>query len=854
MTSALPIEEALPAVTAALREGRNLVLQAPPGAGKSTRVPLELLAQPWAEGKRIILLEPRRLAARAVAQRMAFMLGESVGRTIGYRMRLDTLVSAETRLEVVTEGVLGAILRQDPALENVAAVLFDEFHERSLQADLGLALALDVQKHLNENLRIVVMSATLEAEPVATLLEDAAVVRSTGRSFPVDTRYVGRSGRRLAAIEPPHVIAGEVAAAVRRAVAEEEGDTLVFLPGAPEIRRVARLLEETSPGPEFEIHPLYGDLSKTEQDRALQPAPGGKRRLVIATNIAETSLTIQGVRIVIDSGLARRSRFDPVTGMSRLDTVAVSAASADQRRGRAGRLAPGVCYRLWTESVQRSLEAQTPAEILETDLAPLALELAGWNVTDPAALRWLDPPPSGSLAQARELLRDLGALDADRRITPHGRSMLELRIHPRLAHMLVRARELGLSTLAADVAALLGERDLLRSSPGQRDVDLRSRIEALRGSDPSESVDRFARDRVRRTARLIGSLAARSASKAPRGRTRTDFGPNDEPGVLVALAYPDRIARMREGAAARYVLSNGRGAILPEAQTLARSAFLAVAELDASDREARILLAAPISKSALEAAFAEEIVVAEAVRYDSREGAVLATRARRLGALTLEEKALPRIDSGQVVDALLEGIREKSLSVLPWTRETRTWQARVQFVRGLPSEKNVDWPDVSDDGLTATLRSWLAPWLDGMSRLDHLARLDLGVALESLLDWQKRQKLDALAPMHVEVPSGSRCRIDYGETDSPSVSVKLQEVFGLKATPRIGGGTVPLLMKLLSPAQRPVQITRDLESFWRNGYAEVRRELKGRYPRHDWPEDPLQARASRGVRRRAGRK
>lgn len=833
MTSELPIVEVLPAIRTALRQSRNLVLQAPPGAGKSTRVPLELLQEPWVDGRRILMLEPRRLAARAVACRMADTLREPVGRAVGYRMRFDTRVSAATRLEVVTEGILGTLLRQDPALERVACVIFDEFHERSLQADLGLALCLDVQAHLNQSLRLLVMSATLEAEPVARLLGEAAIVRAVGRSFPVDTRYVGRPGRRLAS-EPPHIVAAEVVRAVRSAASDEPGDVLVFLPGAPEIRRAQRLLEESPLGPDVTVAPLHGELGRAEQDRALAPSAVGSRRVVLATNIAETSLTIEGVRVVVDSGLARRARFDPVSGMSRLETLPVSAASADQRRGRAGRVAAGACYRLWTESAQRSLEPHSPAEILEADLAPLALELAGWNVTDANTLAWLDQPPAGSLAQARELLRQLDALDARDRITTHGRALLELRVHPRLAHMLVRASDLGLQPLALDVAALLSERDLLRGAAGSRDADLRVRLEALRDPAPVESVDRGARERVRRAARLI------ERQLVPRATERTRKGEIDDDAVamLVALAYPDRIARAREPGSGRYLLSNGRGAIFTEAQALARAEFLAVAELDAGEREARIYQAAPLSRAAIEEVFASDIVSEDSIRFDAREGAVLASRVRRLRALVIDEKPLPCPDSGRIAAALIEGIRARSVNVLPWDRETRAWQARVGFVRGLPAERDAGWPDVSDAALAATLESWLAPWIDGMTRLDHLARVDLRAALEAHLDWPHRQRLDVLAPTHLAVASGSRCRIDYAEADAPSLSVRLQEVFGLRATPRIGGGAVPLLLKLLSPARRPVQITRDLESFWRTGYAEVRKELKGRYPKHHWPEDP----------------
>ncbi len=856
----LPIVTALPEIRAALQRHRNLVLQAPPGAGKSTRVPLELLAEPWAEGRRILMLEPRRLATRAVAQRMAATLGEPVGRTIGYRMRLDTRVGPATRIEVITEGVLGTILQRDPALEGVACVVFDEFHERSLQADLGLALCLDVQANLNEQLRLAVMSATLATEPVARLMGDAASVRSAGRSHPVDVAYLAPPAARDAGTAA--ALARSVVSAIRRAL-ENEGDVLVFLPGAAEIRRVHAALEE-SPTPGVVVAPLFGDLAQSEQDRALEPAPHGERKVVLATNIAETSLTIEGVRVVVDSGLERRSRFDPVSGMNRLETRRISRASAEQRAGRAGRLAPGVCLRLWSESTQRGLEPHAPAEVLEADLAGLALELAGWNVRDATSLAWLDPPPEAALAQARELLQGLGALDAGGRITAHGRAMLELRLHPRLAHMLLRARDLGRVSLACDLAALLSERDLLKGPPGERDSDLRVRLDALRGGG---GVDRGARERVRRSAaqyrRLMNVRDAGSAG------TDDATSADDDAGTLLAFAYPDRIGRSR-GEGGRYLLSNGRGARFDGPQALARSEFLVIPELDAGEREARIFLAAPLSRDALEEHFGEQIAEDEEVRWDARERAVSAARVRRLGAIAIETRALPKSLSPRVAAAMISGLRELGLDALPWDRDQREWQARVSFARGLPAESATNWPDVSDAALLASMESWLAPSLDGITRADHLARVDLQAALDSLLDWKQRKRLDEIAPTHLLVPSGSRIRVDYSDfagaananrdladgesgpraaTGAPFLSVRIQEVFGLRETPRVGGGSVAVVMKLLSPAQRPVQVTRDLASFWRSGYAEVRRELKGRYPKHYWPEDPLQAEPRRGTRR-----
>ena len=844
MATDLPIVEVLPALKHALREHRNVVLQAPPGAGKSTGVPPALLNEPWMAGKRLIMLEPRRLATRAVSARIAQLLGEPLGRTVGYRMRLDSKVSAATRIEVVTEGVLSALMQDDPALEGIACVIFDEFHERSLQADLGLALCLDVQTHLNESLRLLVMSATLAAEPVAQVMGEAPILRTSGRSFPVVTHFAPGARGRSTSLDA-ETLTKRTTGAILRALREEEGDTLVFLPGAAEIRRVEADLHAADLDATTHVLPLMGELTPDEQDRAIRPSAAGERKVVLATNIAETGLTIEGVRVVIDSGYARRPRFDPVTGMSRLETSRISRASADQRRGRAGRLQPGVCYRMWSEGIDQTLEPFTPAEILEADLAPLALELAGWNVGTPGELKWLDVPPAAAYAQARDLLRALGALDDAGRITTHGREMLGLRMHPRLAHMLLRSRTLQLSEPASELAALLSERDLMRRPAGARDADVRTRMEILRGEHSQrESIDRAVLERARRVA---GQLRRQLGGASRKAAIRIEDA--DQAGVLLALAYPDRIARAREGGSGRYLLSNGRGARLEGAQSLARSEFLAVAELDGAEREARIFLAAPLGRAALEEAFAADIVSRERVSWESRERAVHAVRERTLGALVIEERTIARPNADLTARALLEGIRELTLAVLPWERETRSLQARVRFVAALPKQKTGQWPDLSDDALLARAEQWLLPRLEGMTRIDHLAQFDLRAALEGELDFKQRRILEQLAPTHVVVPSGSRIRIDYLETDAPSLSAKVQELFGMSATPRIGGGEVALLIKLLSPANRPVQVTRDLASFWRGGYAQVRRELKGRYPRHDWPEDPLAARPSRGVRR-----
>ena len=824
------------------------MLTAPPGAGKSTVAPLILLDEPWAQGKRILMLEPRRLAARGVALRMAQTLEEPVGRTVGYRMRLDTKVSRDTRIEVVTEGVLTRMLQSDPALEGVAGVIFDEYHERSLQADLGLALTLDARASVTPDLRILVMSATLEGASVSRLLGDAPVVEVRGRTFPVATRYMGNGLPSLPQEGPVHgAVRAEALTAqiVRRALDEEHGDVLVFLPGAREIHRVRALLEGSPPvtsRARLQILPLYGDLPGEEQAVALAPPPAGSRRVVLATNIAETSLTIPGVRVVVDSGLARRLRFDPATGMSRLDTERISRASAEQRQGRAGRVEPGVCYRAWSESAQRSLAPFNRPEIVEADLAPLALELASWGARETEALKWLDPPPAAMFASARDLLARLGALNDDGRITPHGREMARLGVHPRLAHMLLRAQELRSLPLAAELAALLAERDLLRGLAGARDADIRGRLEALRGEGDAAGIDRAVLQRARRGAREL--LRQLGGEPEPKSRSSADGG---SIGGLLALAFPDRIGRRRAGGEGRFTLTNGRGARFAEPQSLGRRELIVAVDLDDRERDARIRLAAPLSREDIDELMASRLERAESVEWNAREQAVLARRVLKLDDLVLEESALPEVPQQAALAAMLGGIRQLGIDSLPWDREARDLQARVRLVRGLGG-KFERWPDPSDAALLATIGEWLAPWLEGVTRREQLARISLLDALLARLSWDERRELDALAPSHLVVPSGSRVRIDY--LDAPTVAVRLQEVFGLEATPRIGGGKVPITFKLLSPAQRPVQVTRDLASFWRGAYAEVRKDLRGRYPKHYWPENPLEAQAVRGVRRR----
>ena len=831
----------LPQLVAALGAAGVAVLQAPTGAGKTTRVPLALLDRPHDDRPPdgvVLMLEPRRVAARAAARRLAAQLGERVGETVGFRVRGESRVGRRTRVEVVTEGVLTRRLLADPSLESgrrVAVVVFDEVHERSLASDLGLALCLQARDLLRPDLQILAMSATLDGERFAELLGSAPVVTSRGRAFPVDVAYLG-APTRPASGRPPRV-EDAVADTVRRALAEEAGSVLAFLPGAGEIRRTAERLVDLPRG--VVLAPLYGDLAGREQDAAIEPAPRGTRKVVLATNIAETSLTIEGVRVVVDSGLARRPRFDAGSGMSRLETVRVSRAEAAQRAGRAGRTEPGVCYRLWSEVEQAALREFAPPEMAQADLAPLALDLAAWGAA-PDELRWLDPPPAAAFDAARELLRTLDALDASGALTEHGREMAALPMHPRLAHLAVRARQRGDAALGADLVALLSERDLFRWDGRLPDVDLRLRIEALRSGGESlrgMRLDRGALDGARREAR----------------RWRTAWGTGDASnnlelaGPLLALAYPDRVAQRVADSAqgARYRLREGRAARLDPDQSLADAPFLAVGDLDDRHGGARIFLAAPLDADEVEALFADQIVTEEQVSWDADAGRVAARRVTRLGAVVLREAPLRRPAPHLVTAALVEGVRESGLGVLPWTKETARLRQRLAFLRAHLGEP---WPDVSDDALLDGLADWLGPYLAGMTRLSDLARLDLGMVLAAL--GGSRADLDRLAPSHVTVPSGSVRPIDYSDPAAPVLAVRLQEVFGLQQTPRVLGDRQPVVMHLLSPAQRPVQVTTDLASFWRDAYFDVRKDLRGRYPKHHWPEDPLDATPTARAKRR----
>ena len=824
---ALPIEPALPRVAAALADAGAAVLVAAPGAGKTTRVPLALLDEAWLGGAKIAMLEPRRLAARAAARRMAQTLGETVGETVGYRVRLDTRVGPRTRVEVLTDGLFLRRLQRDPELPGIGLVIFDEFHERGLEADLSLALCLEARAALRPDLRLLVMSATLDAAAVARLLGDAPVIDSPGRAYPVELRWAGapRPGERLAE---------SVAAAVRRALAAEPGSALVFLPGFGEIRRVAELLADLPP--EIDVIALHGELPLERQDEAIRPAPPGRRKVVLATSIAETSLTIEGIRNVVDAGLARVPRFDPTTGMTRLDTVKASRAAAEQRAGRAGRLEPGVCWRLWSEPEHRARPAFATPEIREADLAPMALELARWGASDPARLAWLDPPPAGAYAQAQAILQRLGAIDAAGRLTAHGQAMAELGLHPRLAHMVLASRAAGLGTLACEIAALAGERDVLRASADRRrPADLRLRLELLRGDD--RGGDRGALAAVRRLTRdLRQQLAIRDPER-----------PVDDAGIVAALAWPDRVAQLR-GERGQFRLANGRGATLPAEDPLAREEFLAVLELDDSGADARIRLAAPLARAQLEAVFAERIESREVVAWDPRAEAVRAVRERRLDALVLGEQRLEDADPARVAAAMAEGVRALGLAALPWSVAAESLRARIAFLRRLEPEGG--WPDTGDAALLDALETWLGPQLAGVTRRAQLERIDLAAALGGWLGWERRRRLDELAPSHVAVPSGSRLPVDYADPAEPALAVRVQEMLGARASPRIAGGRVALTLRLLSPAGRPVATTGDLARFWAGAWAEVRREMRGRYPKHDWPEDPLAAAPTARAKRR----
>ena len=843
----LPIDAVLPDLTRAMDGHNAAVLVAPPGAGKTTRVPLVLAEEAWAKGKKIIVLEPRRLAARAAAERMAKTLGEKVGETVGLRVRFGSKVSGKTRIEVVTEGIFTRLILDDPELSGVAAVLFDEFHERSLDADLGLALARDAQQGLREDLKLLVMSATLDGARVAKLLGNAPVIESEGRVFPVTTYYLGR--------DPRVPIERRVADAVARALRGESGSLLVFLPGASEIRRTETLLKEPVSTPDVDIVALYGALDAREQDRAISPAPAGRRKVVLATSIAETSLTIEGVRVVIDSGLARVPRFEPDVGVTRLETVRVSRAAADQRRGRAGRTEPGVCYRLWDEPETNSLEAFARPEILAADLSSFALDLAQWGVSDPAKLLFLDPPPRAAFAEAVKLLTELDCLDTHGRITEEGRAVRALPLPPRLARMVIDAAREGAGALAAEIALLVTERGL-----GGDTVDLMHRLDNLRCDRSRRAED------ARRMAARWAEIAVESSPEwgrsdrdaipggvkktptRPTSPTDLPFAGGDDisPGVILSLAYPDRIARSR-GSGGSFLLANGRGANVDPASSLARETFLAVAELTGTAAQSRILLAAPISLAEIESRFAAHIEQRDDIAVDITTLGLRARKSRRLGAVVLSEQTGQVTPNEETALKLAGAVASSGLHRLPWTKSLQQWRNRVMFLRKAEGE---EWPDLSDAALASCVGDWLAPILSDKTSVSALSADELTNAIAGLLPWNLRRRLDEEAPTHFEAPTGTRVPIDYEAEAGPSVSVRVQELFGLDRHPTIAGGHVPLVIELLSPAHRPVQVTRDLPGFWRGSYQAVKTEMKGRYPRHPWPDDPIAALATRRAKPR----
>jgi ATP-dependent helicase HrpB len=830
--NSLPIDAAMPALLHALNARDEVVLQAPPGAGKTTRVPLAVLGEEWLGEQSILMLEPRRLAARAAAERLASELGEKVGETVGYRIRLESRIGPKTRIEVVTEGILARRLQEDPALEGVGLVIFDEFHSRNLDADLALALTLNGRELLRDEqpLKILVMSATLESERLSQLLEDAPVITSEGRMYPVSTLW-GRPYQPGEHIEP------RVVQACLDALEEQSGSILVFLPGQAEIRRVnqqlADILGERS---DILLCPLHGELDLSAQRAAIDSAPEGKRKLVLATNIAETSLTIEGVRVVVDAGLERVPRFDPRSGMTRLDTQRISRASATQRAGRAGRLEPGVCYRLWSEAQHEQLNAYSTAEIIQADLAGLALQLGRWGVS-PEQLVWLDVPPAAAYAQAQDLLERLGAQEGEV-LTRHGRAMAELPAHPRIAHLLLRGQALGLAEMACDVAALLGERDILRGAG----ADLHSRLVLLSGD---ERAARGAQGGVQRARQL-----ARQYRGYLRGKATEPVSDPDHSrwlGALLALAYPDRVAQQRRAGGAEYRLANGRAALFTEADSLMKQPWLVIADLGSrqGQREERIYLATDFDPTLFESVLAEQVRCVDQLDWDEREGVLRAERQRKVGELILSREPLTSLDESARSQALVNLVRRKGLELLPWTPELRQWQSRVALLRQLDLDGKGDseWPDLSDAALLKNLEHWLMPYLGKVSRLSHFANLDLSSIIHNLLSWPLPQRLDEQAPHHLSVPSGSSIRLDYSE-QPPILAVRLQELFGLAETPRIAGGRQVVKLHLLSPARRPVQVTQDLANFWRSTYAEVKKDLKGRYPKHYWPDDPLVAEAT----------
>lgn len=837
----LPISNILPELVSAVRRHPNVLLCAPPGAGKTTCVPLELLKLFPVDAGRIIMLEPRRIAAVSAARWMARTLGEEAGQTVGYSIRFESRTSAATRIEVVTEGILTRRIQNDPLLEGVAMVIFDEFHERSIHADLGLALCLDLQQ-VRDDLKILVMSATLDITPLAAMFDNAPVINSEGRSFPVEEIYLDD--------QVDSRLPERMTAAIHRALNETEGDVLAFLPGSGEIRAcAARLAESGVTNRRVTVCQLYGDLPFNEQQNAIQP--GGQRKVVLATSIAETSLTIEGVRVVIDCGVSRRMQFDPARGMNRLVTLRESRASAEQRKGRAGRLAPGVCYRLFSRHTLNAMIPHTPPEIRETDLSPLLLELSAWGTLDPLALRWLDAPPAAAMAAAGTLLVELDALDENGRITPQGREMMRLPLHPRLARLLLRSRELNCCRLGCDLAALLSERDFVRISRADRVIlashsDVSDRLDALRNwREHGKSAASLDPSALKNVERVVGQLARLVKCPLQKEPESCD---DDLISRLLLSAYPDRIARRRVGGADGYLLANGRGARISPGSSVRGAEYIVAVALDGgSQAEAVIHLAAGVAENIIRDERAAHIVRETSLGWSERDGRAVATRLEKLGAVQLSSETFVP-DASQLVPAVIAAVRDSGLALLTLDDTVRSLQGRVAMMKAAFPER--EWPDFSDGALLATLEEWLAPHIAGVNNSKRLAQLDVAGLLRQQLDYRQQRELDQLAPTHLTVPSGSRIRLDY-TAESPVLSVKLQELFGLRETPSIAEGRVMVLLHLLSPAGRPIQVTRDLKGFWDGAYQQVRKELKGRYPKHPWPDDPWSALPTRRLKPRS---
>jgi len=817
----LPVHKILPELKTTLKNG-HAILVGPPGSGKTTVVPLQLLKESWLVDQKILLLEPRRIAAKAAAGYMSRLLDESVGTTVGYRIRFEHKISKATRIEVVTEGILTRQIQNDPELTGVGLVIFDEFHERSLQADLGLALCLDLLE-IRDDLRLLVMSATLDVTPLTTLINKTQVIRAEGKSYPVSLNYLQREDNRS--------IAMVTAAGIRRAWQEQPGDILAFLPGAGEIRATANLVDESLP--DTTVLPLFGQLPPRQQQLIFHPDPNGNRRVILATSIAETSLTIEGISSVVDSGWSRLPAFDPGSGLSRLKTVRVSQATMRQRQGRAGRLGPGVCYRLWTKAIEHNFIDFHPPEIRSADLSQLVLELALWGVKSPDDLQWLDPPAAGHWSTAKELLLSLGAIDHTGKITPRGKKLVALPVHPRLAHMIMEAQKLGLGSQACDLAALLSERDILRTE--QQNVDIRERLLLVMQG----------RSRSRKPSGAVARILRQSDALAKTCRIKHEKKTSDNSGLILSFGYPDRICKLRADTRNRYLLAGGRGATLPLTDLLCGEQYLVTPILHADQAEARIHLAAPVSMDDLMTHHIHAISTTDEIFWDSTRKKVSAYKRTRLGSIILSQSQIQNASAKKVEEALCQGIKALGLSCLGWKKKDRILQNRLLL---LHRELGSPWPDVCDETLLLDL-SWLVPYLTNKTKIEQVAGLDLHSMLLSTLPWKQQRELDLLAPTHIPVPSGSKIRLVYEADGSVILPVRLQEMFGQQETPTLCRGKVVITVHLLSPARRPLQVTKDLVSFWKNGYPLVKKEIAGRYPKHYWPDDPIKATATSGTKK-----